>query len=65
MLPGCFHMGFNMGSNISEAVNFVTSDWVEYGKKYRHCSCGEKKKINIKVEQFYELGNVYPESGSN
>ena len=26
-----YHAGFSHGFNITEAVNIVTSDWIEYG----------------------------------
>ena len=30
-MPGSYHGGFSTGLNIGEAVNFVTSKWVEHG----------------------------------
>lgn len=41
VLPGVFHMGFNVGNNVSEAVNFITVGWVKYGLLYEKCICEE------------------------
>lgn len=40
--PGVFHFGYNMGPNISEAVNFLTdiNSWKEWGRKWQFCDCG-------------------------
>ena len=31
--PGAYHGGFSTGLNIGEAVNFATSEWIDYGLK--------------------------------
>ncbi|OLY84697.1 Lysine-specific demethylase lid [Smittium mucronatum] len=30
--PQAYHSGFNQGLNFNEAVNFITSDWIEFGE---------------------------------
>lgn len=35
--PGVFHMGYNLGSNCSEAVNFVSADFPKLSILYQNC----------------------------
>ena len=41
-LPRCFHMGFNLGNNIAEAVNFADDSWIPYGHYAVSSNCSTK-----------------------
>jgi hypothetical protein len=32
-------MGFNMGFNCAESINFALSSWVELGRIAKYCQC--------------------------
>lgn len=36
---GAYHAHFNTGFNISEAVNFASSEWYTVGRTYENCNC--------------------------
>lgn len=50
--PGAYHFGYNMGPNVSEAINFLTTDiieiWKEFGNQWKFCSC--KLNNDVKVD---------------
>lgn len=56
-LPGTFHMGYNLGSNVSESTNFITSNWPEYGKLYHNCTCKRLRfeRLDLNIERFYDF----------
>ena len=41
-LSRCFHIDFNLGNNIAEAVNFATDSWIPYGHDAVSCNCSTK-----------------------
>ena len=41
-LPRSYHMGYNVGNNIAEAVNFATDSWIPYGHDAVSCNCNTK-----------------------
>jgi hypothetical protein len=39
--PNAYHMGFSLGSNKAEAVNFGTVEWLlDFGLNAKSCDCG-------------------------
>lgn len=46
LFSGCFHMGFNLGLNEAEAINFATSSWVSIFPTFKICKC---KCVNLSL----------------
>lgn len=46
-----YHLVFNVGFNIAEAVNFITDSWFEYGKLAGVCMC-KPDSVKIDIENF-------------
>jgi hypothetical protein len=44
-------MGFNMGFNCAEAVNFALEKWIPVGEKARRCLC-DGETVNIDMDGF-------------
>lgn len=45
--PGAYHGGFSTGLNIGEAVNFATSEWIDYGLKCQHIYRMSRERIPV------------------
>lgn len=46
-----YHAGFNFGLNCAEAVNFITSNWIQKGIKAHPCKC-QKGYVDIDINKF-------------
>ena len=44
-MPGSYHGGFSTGLNIGEAVNFVTSKWINHGLECQDIYRKTREKI--------------------
>jgi hypothetical protein len=47
-----------MGLNIGEAVNFATSDWINYGQKARAIYGKTKYRIPVFPVEWVVIGNI-------
>ncbi|XP_034246128.1 uncharacterized protein LOC117648070 [Thrips palmi] len=50
--PNAIHFGFNMGNNISEAVNFATVSWIPYGLTSPTCACFGSEEMHLDMTPF-------------
>lgn len=51
--PKGYHAGFNLGFNCAESVNFALDNWIEYGRKAKHCQC-VSHSVRIDVDKMLE-----------
>lgn len=45
--PSAFHAGYNTGPNFSQAANFATPFWLEFGLTSDRCTCEEQSNVDI------------------
>lgn len=50
--PYGYWTNFSHGFNCSEAANFATPRWVDYGKKALLCSCSAMNPVAIRMDPF-------------
>lgn len=62
--PGAYHFGYNMGPNVSEAINFLTTDivdvWKIFGRQWKFCSCNLKNstKVELGLEELLNMNQA-------
>ena len=49
-----FHVGFNMGNNIAEAVNLADEEWFTkiFQKDTHYCTCGQSNQTKFDKSWF-------------
>jgi len=53
--PHAYYSGFDHGFNMAEGVNFALPRWVEYGKRFRDCLCGNKRMtVKLEMDKYVE-----------